>query len=138
MAREVIKASKVTVNGVDLTDHITNVVLEDTTEEVETTNLAGTGYRSYMKGLKDASVTLTIQNDHATGSVADTLQPLYDSAGTLFPVKVWPSGSGTIIYTLAQAEIYNKPLWGGDVGSLATVEASFRNGGTAGITRGTA
>lgn len=139
MAREVIKAGKVLINSVDLTDHVTQVTLTDSADEVETTNLAGTGYRSYTVGLKTASVTCTFQVDHATSSVMDTLQPLYDStSGTIFPVKVWPSATGTIVYTLGSAQLYEKPLWGGAVGDLATVDVTFANGGTAGITRGTA
>lgn len=136
MAKEVVRVAKILVNSVDLSDHCSSVTLEDSADEVETTAF-GAGYRSKVQGLKDASITATFQNDHATGSVADTMQPLYDSGGT-FPVKVWPVGSGTVVYTLSPAQIFNKPLWGGAIGDLATVDVTFSNAGTAGITRGTA
>lgn len=136
MAKEVVRVAKIKVNGVDLSDHCSSVTLEDTADEVETTAF-GAGYRSKIQGLKDASITATFQNDHAAASVADTLQPLYDAGGT-FAVKVWPVGSGTIVYTLEPAQLFNKPLWGGAIGDLATVDATFANAGTAGITRGTA
>lgn len=137
MAKEVVKAAKMTVGGVDLSDHVTSVTIEDTADEVETTSIAGTGYREYAVGLKTASITATFQNDHATASVADTLQPIYDSGGTT-SVKVWPSVSGTVVYTLNPARIFGKPAWGGGVGDLATTDVTFANAGTAGVTRGTA
>jgi hypothetical protein len=136
MAKEVVRVAKILVNSVDLSDHCSSVTLEDSADEVETTAF-GAGYRSKVQGLKDASITATFQTDHATGSVADTMQPLYDSGGT-FAVKVWPVGSGTIVYTLSPAQLFNKPLWGGAIGDLATVDVTFSNAGTAGITRGTA
>lgn len=137
MAKEVIKAAKLTVGGVDLTDHVTSVTLEDTADEIETTSLAGTGYRTYTQGLKVAKITPTFQSDHATGSVQATIQPIYDASGTT-SVKVWPSNAGTIVYTLEPAQIFNKPLWGGGVGDLATLDVTFTAAGTTGITRGTA
>jgi hypothetical protein len=137
MARETITAGKVLVNGVDLTDHITSVTLEDTAEEIETTNLGTEGYRTYIQGLKTANVTATFQNDHATGSVADTLQPLYASS-SIFPVKVWPKASGTVVYTLGSAQLFSKPMMGGGVGDLSTVDVTFNNAGATGTTRGTA
>jgi hypothetical protein len=138
MAREIISAGKMTVNSVDLSEYVTTVALEDTADEVDTTNLASNGYKSAIQGLKTSNMTATFQVDHATGKVADTLQVLYDS-GSVFPVKVWPKASGTIVYTLGSAQIMSKPLWGGGVGDLATVDATFvLAGGTVGITRGTA
>lgn len=127
--------AKITVNSVDLSDHCSSVTLEDSADEVESTGF-GAGYREYLAGLKTASITATFQNDHAASSVADTLQPLYDG-GSVFAVKVWPQSSGTIVYTLGSASLYNKPMWGGAIGDLATVDVSFQNAGTAGITRGT-
>ncbi len=137
MAKEIVAAGKFTVDGVDLTEYVSTVGLEDTADEVETSNLGTSGYRSYIQGLKTSNITATFQNDHAAGKVADTLQPLYDS-GSVFAVKVWPKGAGTIVYTLGSAQLMAKPLFGGGVGDLSTVDATFvLAGGTTGITRGT-
>lgn len=136
MAKEVVRVAKIEVNSVDLSDHCSQVTLSDTQDEVETTAF-GAGYREYTGGLKTASITATFQNDHAASSVADTLQPLYDN-GSTFAVKVKPTSSGTVVYTLSPAKLYQKPLWGGAVGDLATVDVTFMVAGTAGITRGTA
>lgn len=137
MAKEIISAGKFEVNAVDLTEYVSSVTIEDNADEVDTTNLASNGYKSAIQGLKTAQITATFQNDHAAGKVADTLQPLYDS-GSIFAVKVKPKTAGTIVYTLGSAQIMSKPLWGGGVGDLSTVDVTFAlSGGTTGVTRGT-
>lgn len=136
MAKEVLRNVKVTANGVDLSDHSNEVEMDDSADEVDLTGFGSSGYRENGQGLKDASITLTVFNDHAAGSVADTLQPLYASGGT-FAVKVWPDASGTIVYTMI-SRLYSNPLLAGAVGAANTRSVVFRHAGTAGITRGTA
>ena len=135
MAKEVLRNCKITVNTVDLSDHCSSVTIEDSADEVEFTSF-GAGYREFQPGLKDATITASFFNDHAASSVADTLQGMYaaSSAGT---VKVWPDAGGTIVYTLV-SRLYNNPTLAGAVGEANTIEATFRNAGTAGLTRGTA
>lgn len=135
MAKEVLRNCKITVNTVDLSDHCSSVTIEDSADEVEFTSF-GAGYREFQPGLKDATISASFFNDHAASSVADTLQTMYSasSAGT---VKVWPDASGTIVYTLV-SRLYNNPTLAGAVGEANTIEATFRNAGTAGLTRGTA
>lgn len=135
MAKEIVRISKITVNAVDLSDHCTSVTLTDEADEVDLTGM-GSAYRENGQGLKTSSIAATFLNDHAANSVAATLQPLYDNAGT-FTVKVWPESSGTIVYTQI-SRLYQKPLFGGAIGDASTVDVTFGNGGTAGITRGTA
>lgn len=136
MAKEVLTNVKILVNNVDLSDHCSAVEMPSEAEEVDFTSFGTAGYREFGQGLKDATITATFFNDHAAGSVADTLQPLFNSGGT-FPVKIWPNASGTIVYTQT-SRLYSNPLLAGAVGEANTIEASFRNAGTAGITRGTA
>lgn len=136
MAKEVLTDVKITVNAVDLSNHCSSVTLEDSAEEVDFTSFGTAGYREIAQGLKDATITASFFNDHAAASVADTLQAIY-SAGTAVAVKVWPSSSGTIVYTM-QANLFSNPMLAGAVGEANTIEATFRHGGTAGITRGTA
>ena len=135
MAKEVLTAVKITVNAVDLSDHCSSVTLESSADEVEFTSF-GAGYREQAQGLKTSTITADFFNDHASASVADTIQPFYDSGGT-FTVKVWPNSSGTIVYTQV-SRVYNKPLLAGGVGEANTISATFTNAGSAGITRGTA
>lgn len=135
IAKEVLTNVKITVNSVDLSDHCSSVTLESTADEVEFTSFGTSGYREFGQGLKDATITASFFNDHAAASVADTLQPLYTSGGT-FAVKIWPSASGTIVYTQT-SRLFSNPLLAGAVGEANTIDATFRNAGTAGITRGT-
>ena len=134
MAKDVLRDSKILVNSVDLSDHMDNFNLSDEAEDVDLTAF-GQGYRETAQGLKTASITASFFNDHAAASVADTLQPLYASGGT-FPVKVWPSAAGTVVYTMT-ARLFQRPMAGGGVGEASKIEVTFNNAGTLGITRGT-
>lgn len=135
MAKEVLTNVKITVNSVDLSDHCSSVSIEDTADEVDFTAFGTAGYREFGQGLKDATITASFFNDHAAASVADTHQALY-SSGSTFPVKVWPSASGTVVYTMT-ARLYSNPTLAGAVGEANTIDVSYRNAGTAGVTRGT-
>lgn len=136
MAKEVLTNVKITVNSVDLSDHCSSVSIEDAADEVDFTAFGTSGYRDHGQGLKDATISATFFNDHAASSVADTHQSLYTS-GSTFPVKVWPSASGTIVYTMV-SRLYTNPTLAGAVGDANTIDITYRNAGTAGVTRGTA
>lgn len=134
MAKEVLTNSSILVNSVNLSDHASSISMEDSAEEVDFTSFSASEYREHGPGLKDATISATFFNDHAAGSVADTLQPLYDSGGT-FTVRVKPDVQGTVAYTMV-SRLYNNPLLAGAVGEANTIDVTFRSGGTAGITRG--
>jgi hypothetical protein len=126
MAKEVLTQASVLVNSVDLTDHASSVSMEDSANEVDVTSFSVNDYTEFIPGMKDANVTVSFFNDHAAGSVADTLQPLYTSGGT-FPLRIKPDISGTVAYTMT-ARLYTNPL--------LSVDVTFRNAGTLGIVRG--
>jgi hypothetical protein len=134
MAKEVLTQASVLVNSVDLSDHASSVSMEDAADEVEVTGFTTSDYREFIPGLKDGNITVTFFNDHAAGSVADTLQPLYTSGGT-FPLRIKPDVAGTVAYTMT-ARLYNNPLLNGAVGDANTIDVTFRNSGTLGIVRG--
>lgn len=136
MAKEILGPnSRVTINGTDLSDHVTSVSIPDSADEVDVTGLSQT-YREFQPGLKDATVDLTFIQDRASSSVDNTLYPIYanNTAGT---VKVNPDVSGTVVYTLVGKMYSYSPVNGGP-GDASTVDVTFRNAGTAGLTRGTA
>jgi hypothetical protein len=134
MAKEVLTQASVLVNSVDLTDHASSVSMEDSANEVDVTSFSVNDYTEFIPGMKDANVTVSFFNDHAAGSVADTLQPLYTSGGT-FPLRIKPDISGTVAYTMT-ARLYTNPLLSGGVGDANTIDVTFRNAGTLGIVRG--
>ena len=134
MPKEVLINAKITVNAVDLSDHCSSITIEDSADEVEFTSF-GDSYRDFGQGLKDSTISASFFNDHAASSVADTLQALYTSGGT-FAVKVWPDAAGTVVYTQV-SRLFTNPTLAGAVGDANTIEATFRNAGTAGVARAT-
>lgn len=135
MAKLIVgRLTKFTVNGVDLSDHTTSIDAGDTSDEVDVTGLGET-YREFIRGLQDATVTTTFTQDYAGSSVDATVFPLYNgnTAGTL---KITPDTSGTVVYTLVAKPYSYNPISGG-VGDANTVDVTWRNAGTAGLTRGT-
>ena len=140
MAKQVLRNASISVAGVNLSDHCSSVTLEDAAEEVDFTAFSSSAYREFGQGMKDATISAEFFQDFAASSVDATLYPLYDSGGT-FNVIVKPDGATTSptnpSYTML-ARLYSYSGLAGAVGDANTVSATFRNAGTAGITRGTA
>ena len=89
MAKQVFTNAVVTVNGVDFSDHIAAVTIDQSADEIETTAFGATGWRTRTLGLKDGSVTLDWHQDFAS-SVDATLSSAWGSVGT---VTVMPNGT---------------------------------------------
>ena len=140
MAKIVLKDANIVVAGTDLSDHVSSVTLESSADEVEFTAMGPGGFREYGQGLKTASISLEVFQDHAAASVDSVLFPLYDSGGT-FSVIVKPTSaavSGTNPkYTLTGRLFAYSPLQGA-VGDANTISVTINNAGTAGLVRGTA
>lgn len=136
MAKQVLGPNTtVTWNGTDVSDHITNVTLEDSADEVDVTGFSET-YREFLPGLKDATVTLTALQDYASSSVDALFGGAY-YANTSGTVKVKPDTSGTVVYTMI-SKVYSFGPVNGGVGDANSIDITLRNAGTAGLTRGTA
>lgn len=139
MAKHVLRSAVITVNGTDLSDHCSTVTLEDEAEEVDVTAFGASNYKDFMPGMKDATVTCEFWNDYAASSVDATLNAAYNSS-TAFPVTVKADSAATSatnpIFTM-QARLYSYSPITGEVGAANSTECTFRNSGTAGITRGT-
>lgn len=81
---------KVSINGVDLSNHAFDVQIGDEKDKVDVSGFGGS--REFLPGLRNETVTVQFLNDFGTaspGSVFWTLQPLYD-AGSSFPFYVQP------------------------------------------------
>lgn len=140
MAKFVLKDGYIQVNGVDLSDHCSSVTVESTTDDVDVTAFTTAGYRSFLQGFKDATITATFFQDYAAASVHQTLQPLYDSGGT-FTVHVKSSQAATSAtnprMTIGTAVMFGYSPLAGGVGDASTFDTEFRNAGTAGLVYGT-
>lgn len=138
MAKFILKHPVITVNGVDLTDHCNSVEVSQEFDEVDLTSFCN-DFRAYGQGAGDATITATFFQDYATASVDATLWPLSQSGGT-FDVVVRggsePVSSTNPKYTMTARLFSYSPLSGG-YGDASTTDVSFRNAGTAGLTRGT-
>jgi hypothetical protein len=124
----------VTVNGTDLSQFCTSVTIHGDTDDVDVTGFSET-FREYLPGLKDASIDATFLQSFGSSEVDAILQPMYTNNAT-GTVKVKPDTTGTVVYTLISKLYGYSPVAGG-VGDASTIDTTFRNAGTAGLTRGT-
>jgi hypothetical protein len=140
MAKFVLRNAFIQVNSVNLSDHCSSVTVESSAEEIDLTAFTSAGYREFAQGFKDATITATFFQDYASASVHQTLQPLYDAGGT-FTVYV-KADATTTSATNPRVELINARMFGysplaGAVGDASTMDVTFRNAGTAGLTYGT-
>ena len=63
----------VTLNSVDLSDHVTAVTINRSFDELEVTSMGDSAHR-FAKGLEASTITLDFLNDTATSKVNQTLQ----------------------------------------------------------------
>ena len=134
MAKFVLTDASVVLNSVDLSDHVSSVTLEITSDEIVTTAMGDT-FQSRTGGLKDGTLSIEFQQDFASSEVDATLFPLLGST-TAFVVKPTsgsvsatnPSYSGNVLVNS------HSPVANG-VGELSTMSVSFPTSGS--ITRAT-
>jgi hypothetical protein len=72
----------VKVNSVDLSDHVTSVVLNRNFEEIAVTAMGDSSVKA-VKGLEASSVTIDFLNDTAAANVLATLQAAWGTTVTL-------------------------------------------------------
>ena len=77
--------ASVTLNSVDLSDHVSSVTLDITADEIVTTAMGDT-FQSRTGGLKDGTLSIEFQQDFASSEVDATLFPLLGST-TAFIIK---------------------------------------------------
>ena len=137
MAKHVLKDAVVTVNSVDLTDHVSSVTVETTTPEVEVTSM-GDDFQSVIRGIPSAQITVSFFQDYAAAEVDATLWPL-STTDTPFPVAVKVTSAAISAtnpeYQMASALLMNYSPISGDIGSANTTEVTFINAGQLGIVR---
>jgi len=134
MARIVLTDVSVTINSIDLSDHVASVTIETNYDEVETTAFGQTG-KTRVAGLSDSSVSFDFHQDFAASEVEATIYPLL---GTLTSVLVKPTASavGATNPSYSMTCLVNQwtPLSGGP-GELSTASVTWPVSGT--ITKAT-
>ena len=136
MAKLVTNSYTITVNGVDFSDHLAAVEFAINVDEQEVTAF-GSGYRSRIGSLKDATVTLSWHQDFGASSVDATLFPLLGSNAT---VVAKPTSGSVTSQNPSYSGVFLVSQYtpvSGSVGDLATFDTSW-NLASGSVTRGTA
>jgi len=134
MAITVLTNAMVLVGGVDLSDHVSKVTIEDVRAPVDVTAMGATN-TAVAKGLGDAKITLDFFQDFAPAKVHATLQPLIGSS-TPTAIEVRPTNaarSATNPAALMQGLLMNYNMLDGSVGAASAMTAEFVNGAQAGM-----
>ena len=74
----------VTLNSVDLSDHVTSVTINRVFDELEVTAMGDSAHK-FVKGLEASTVTIDFLNDTAA---SETLQTLQGAWGTTVPLTL--------------------------------------------------
>jgi hypothetical protein len=125
MAAFVITAPVITINGVDLSDHIDSVEINDETADVKTTNFGSSGNETRTGGLKSGSITISMQQDYAASKVDATL---WAARGTAITVTVKATSASTSatnpLYSGSYLVTQYKPA-SGKVGDLSMLSVTW-------------
>lgn len=130
MAALVLTDCKITINSVNLSDHITSVAIKTAQDIVETTGFSAVA-KTRIAGLAENSVTLEFNQDFAAANVEATIYPLLGSTTTI-TVSQSATAPGTVanpLYSFTALISEWSPL-DGKIGDLATVSVSFPITGT--------
>lgn len=131
MAQIVLTDASVTVNSVDLSDHVTQVVLNYEVDAVEVTAMSD-GAHKFTGGLTNVSATVDFQQDFAASSVDATIEPL---VGTTTTVVIKPTSSAVAAdnpsYTLTGTYVASHTPLNASVGDLSTTSVEFQGGSLA-------
>jgi len=125
-------------NGVDLTNHVKSVTINQNFDAVEITAM-GAVAKAYVPGLRDDSVDVELFQDYAASSVDQTIFPFLGSAtGATLLIQT----SGTTVnsanpkYTLLGSPYTYNPV-DGTVGSAGMNKITFKPAAGQSIVRGT-
>lgn len=133
MAVYLANTGVLTVNSVDLSSLVTNVVINRAFDELEITSLGDSGHR-YVKGLEASSIQIDFLNDSAS---AKTLQTLNSTWGTSVTVTFKQTSDATSatnpLYTMT-CLINNTTPVNGAVADLSTQSVTWNVMGTIAIT----
>ena len=128
MAIYMNNSATVTVNSVDLSDHIASVSFTENVAELTTTAM-GDSNVTRIGGLADGSVSIEWHQDFAASEVYATINPLL---GTVTTVEVTPTSSAvdtTNPKKSVSALVSEVPFVDGAVGDLSTFSTTWNFSG---------
>ena len=114
----------VTLNSVDLSDHVTSATINRVFDELEVTAMGDNAHK-FVKGLEASTITLDFLNDTAAGEVLATLQAAW---GTTVPLTL-KQDSGVVSATNPEYQttvlVNNTTDINGAVGDISTQSITF-------------
>lgn len=124
------------VGGNDLSTYVKSMELTVNGDTVDVTAMSSTSWRSFVAGLRDWEISVTINTDVAAGLADSLLWPLYQ---TSVAIEVRATGSAVSTsnpkWTGSGILVPGK-IFGGSVGDAS--ETSFTVRGSGALTRATA
>ena len=122
-----------TVNAVDLSNHVTAVTINRSFDELEVTAMGDSGHK-FVKGLEASSITIDFLNDTATSNVLQTLQAAWGTNVTVTVKQTSAATSATNpLYTMT-CLVNNTTDVNGSVSDLSTQSLTFNVSGTIAVT----
>jgi hypothetical protein len=129
MAKYVVTATNVTLNGSNISDACASATLELTSADVDVTDFGSAGWTKVIGGLKSGTVSLDFHSDYGVGAISTLLNPLLGSIAT---VTLRPNGTATSstnpLWTATVLVNSVSPI-SGAVGDLATFSVSYPTSG---------
>jgi hypothetical protein len=129
MAKYVVTATNVTLNGSDISSACASATLELSSTDVDVTDFGSAGWTKVIGGLKSGTISLDFHNDYGVGAINTLLNPLLGSIAT---VTLRPNGtvtSATNPLFTANVLVNSVSPIAGAVGDLATFSVSFPTSG---------
>jgi hypothetical protein len=114
----------VTLNAVDLSDHVTSATINRVFDELEVTAMGDTSH-VFVKGLEASTITLDFLNDTATSNVLQTLQAAWGTTVTLTLKQTSGATSATNPLYSTTVLLNNTTDINGAVGDISTQSLSL-------------
>lgn len=129
---------KVGATPVDFTDHVTNFTLTQQSDQIEVTAMGSTAHQ-FVTGLSADTITVTLLNDTAAGSILATLQAAYGTTVTFKAIQDYTAAvSATNVLYSGTFLVDNLTPINGAVADEAMMDLTFTcNSKTAIATTGT-
>ena len=134
MPKTILRDVTVSIDGVDLSDHVSSVSVNSEKDDVDLTAF-GDDLHVHGVGLGDGSIEMDVYQDFGAGSVHVTPSAIY-TAGEAVPIIVKPTAAAISAtnpaITMDGLLMSYSPL-AGSVGEASTMSVTFQNGGSTGI-----
>ena len=114
----------VTLNSVDLSNHVTSATINRSFDELEVTAMGDTAHK-FVKGLEASTITLDFLNDTAASNVLATLQGAWGTTVTLVLKQTSAAISATNPEYQTTVLVNNTTDINGAVGDISTQSITF-------------